>query len=70
VSLWKPGPFRVHVVVTTEEYGKFYRLYRSAYDAALIALRQHDPNTNYVPGWPYFDALPEESVVADVSVTL
>jgi hypothetical protein len=65
VSLWTPGPFRVYAVVTTEEYGDFYRLYRSAYDVAL-----KDLGANHVPDWPFFDALPKVSVVADTHVTL
>lgn len=70
VALWKPGPFRVQAVVTTEEYDKFYRLYRIAYDAALNNCQQQNPEAYWVPGWPYFDALPKASVAADSLVTL
>ena len=62
VSLWKPGPFRIHAVVTTEEYDEFYRLYRRAFDAALAICRRQNPDTYDVPGWPRFEGLPENSV--------
>ena len=70
VSLWRPGPFCVHAVVVTEEYDRFYRLYRSAFDAALKICLQQDPDAYYVPGWPTFDALPKVSVADDCEVRL
>jgi hypothetical protein len=61
-SLWKPGPFRIHAVVTTEEYDEFYRLYRECYDAALAICRKQTPGTYDVPDWPRFKDLPEDSI--------
>jgi hypothetical protein len=64
ISLWQPGPFDVHAVVTTAEYDMFYRVYREAYKVALNILKLEDPEAYYVPGWPFFDDLPKVSVSA------
>lgn len=62
VALWKPGPFRIHAVVTTEEYSGFYHLYRSVYNVALKVCKRLDPDIDHVPDWPFFRALPADSV--------
>jgi hypothetical protein len=62
VSLWKPGPWRIRAVVTTDEWDNIYRLYRHAYDVALNLYKQQHSDADHVPDWPRFDAWPKNSV--------
>jgi hypothetical protein len=64
VSLWGPGPFDIYAVVTTEEYDRFYRLYRGCHDVALNILKQQDSKAGHVPDWPFFGELPKVSISA------